>query len=55
MSDYILNTPGNVMMRDVTAEENMKRSNYRIADNIDYLDGDLKSSIKHPGDPDYNS
>ena len=53
MSDYILNTPGNVMMRDVTAEENMKRSNYRIADNIDYLDGDLKSSIKHPGD--YNS
>ena len=55
MSDYILNTPGNVKMRDVTAEENMKRSNYRIADNIDYLDGDLKSSIKHPGDPDYNA
>ena len=54
MSDYILNTPGNVKMRDVTAEENMKRSNYRIADNIDYLDGDLKSSIVHPGDPDYN-
>jgi hypothetical protein len=54
MSDYILNTPGNVQMRDVTAEENMKRSNYRIADNIDYLDGDLKSSIAHPGDPDYN-
>ena len=55
MSDYILNTPGNVKMRDVTSEENMKRSNYRIADNIDYLDGDLKSSIKHPGDPDYNA
>ena len=54
MSDYILNTPGNVKMREVTAEENMKRSNYRIADNIDYLDGDLKSSLKHPGDPDYN-
>jgi hypothetical protein len=34
-------------MREVTAEENMKRSNYRIADNIDYLDGDLKSSIFH--------
>ena len=32
----------------------MKRSNYRIADNIDYLDGDLKSSKWHPGDPDYN-
>ena len=54
MSDFILNTPGNVQMRDVTAEENMKRSNYRIADNIDYLDGDLKSSIYHPGDPDNN-
>ena len=49
MSDYILNTPGNVKMREVTAEENLKRSNYRIADNIDYLDGDLKSSIYYPG------
>ena len=54
MSDFILNTPGNVKMREVTAEENMKRSNYRIADNIDYLDGDLKSSLKHPGELDYN-
>ena len=54
MADFILNTPGNVQMRDVTAEENMKRSNYRVADNIDYLDGDLKSSIYHPGDPDNN-
>ena len=54
MADFILNTPGNVQMREVTAEENMKRSNYRIADNIDYLDGDLKSSIYHPGDPDNN-
>jgi len=55
MADFILNTPGNVQMRDVTAEENMKRSNYRVADNIDYLDGDLKSSIYHPGDPDNNN
>ena len=51
MSDFIINTPGNVKMRNVTAEENIKRSNYRIADNIDYLDGDLKSSIDYPGDP----
>jgi len=51
MSDYIINTPGNVKMREVTAEENIKRSNYRIADNIDYLDGDLKSSPDYPGDP----
>ena len=54
MADFILNTPGNLQMREVTAEENMKRSNYRIADNIDYLDGDLKSSIYHPGDIDNN-
>ena len=51
LSDYIMNTPGNVKMRNVTAEENLKRSNYRIADNIDYLDGDLKSSVDNPGDP----
>tara|TARA_B100001175_G_C19205280_1_gene493311 strand:- start:48 stop:695 length:648 start_codon:yes stop_codon:yes gene_type:complete len=50
LSDYIMNTPGNVKMRNVTAEENLKRSNYRIADNIDYLDGDLKSSVDNPGD-----
>ena len=54
MANYIVNTPGNVKMRNVTAEENMKRSNYRIADNIDYLDGDLKSSKFHPGDPEFN-
>ena len=54
MADFIINTPGNVQMREVTAEENMKRSNYRIADNIDYLDGDLQSSIYHPGDPNLN-
>jgi hypothetical protein len=54
MADFILNTPGNVQMRDVTSEENMKRSNYRIADNIDYLDGDLQSSIYHPGDQNRN-
>ena len=54
MADFILNTPGNVQTREVTAEENMKRSNYRIADNIDFLDGDLRSSIYHPGDPDNN-
>ena len=49
LSDFILNTPGNLKMREVTAEENINRRNYRIADNIDYLDGDLKSSIYYPG------
>jgi hypothetical protein len=53
LSDFILNTPGNVKMRKVTAEENINRRNYRISDNIDYLDGDLKSSIYYPG-PDEN-
>ncbi len=49
LSDYVLDTPGNLKMREVTAEENIKRRNYRIADNIDELDGDLRSSIYYPG------
>ncbi len=50
LSEFELNVPGNVQSRQVTAEENIKRRNYRVADNIDYLDGDLKSSIFYPGD-----
>ena len=49
LSDFILNTPGNLKVREVRAEENINRRNYRIADNIDYLDGDLKSSMYYPG------
>jgi gliding motility-associated lipoprotein GldJ len=49
LSDFAINTPGNVQSRKVTAEENIKRRNYKVADNIDYLDGDLKSSIFYPG------
>jgi gliding motility-associated lipoprotein GldJ len=45
MAEYIINTPGNVKMRAVTDEENLNRRNYRQSDNIDYLDGDLRSSI----------
>ncbi len=45
MSEYIINTPGNLKMREVTEEENLNRRNYRQSDNIDYLDGDLRSSI----------
>ena len=47
MAEYIINTPGNVKLRNVTDEENLNRRNYRQADNIDYLDGDLKSSISY--------
>ncbi|MFT7156778.1 MAG: gliding motility-associated lipoprotein GldJ [Parvicella sp.] len=49
LGEFAVNTPGNVKSREVTSEENMKRRNYKVADNIDYLDGDLKSSIYYPG------
>jgi len=49
LAEYVLNTPGNVKMREVTTEENIRRRNYRVADNIDELDGDLRSSIYYPG------
>ncbi|MDZ4824632.1 MAG: SUMF1/EgtB/PvdO family nonheme iron enzyme [Flavobacteriales bacterium] len=45
IADYIIAAPGGVKMRDVTAEENIDRRNYRIADNMDYRDGDFQSSI----------
>lgn len=44
-SDYIIYTPGDIRMRDVTVAENIDRRNYREADNIDYRDGDVESSI----------
>ena len=46
-ADYIMDTPGNLRMRDVTTAENIDRRNYQTADNIDYLDGDYHSSIKY--------
>ncbi len=49
ISDFVLNTPGNIKMRKVTTEENIKRRNYRVSDNIDELDGDLRSSLFYPG------
>ena len=45
LSNNILAVPGDMKFRDVTVEENIGRSNYREADNIDYLDGDFNSSI----------
>lgn len=44
MSDYIVNTPGQLKWREVTAEENINRRNYRNADYRDYNDGDFESS-----------
>ncbi len=45
MSDYIINTPGRLKWRDVTAEENINRRNYQNADYKDHLDGDFQSSV----------
>ena len=44
-SDQVVSTPGQLRYREVTQEENIDRRNYKIADNIDYLDGDQQSSI----------
>lgn len=37
--------PGQMQMRNESLEENLDRTNYRIANNIDYLDGDRNSSF----------
>jgi gliding motility-associated lipoprotein GldJ len=44
LSEFVINTPGNVKWREVTEEENLDRRTYRKADNIAYLDGDIASS-----------
>lgn len=44
-SDYIVDTPGKLKYRDVEEEENIGRLNYRRADYVDYVDGDIESSI----------
>jgi formylglycine-generating enzyme required for sulfatase activity len=45
ISNYVDSTPGNLRWREVEIEENIDRRNYRESDNIDFLDGDIKSSI----------
>ncbi|MES2630211.1 MAG: SUMF1/EgtB/PvdO family nonheme iron enzyme [Bacteroidota bacterium] len=44
ISDNAYNVPGQAKYRDVKIEENTRRTNYKVSDNIDYLDGDLYSS-----------
>lgn len=44
ISSFVINEPGNVRWRDVTEEENINRRNYRKADNVDFLEGDIQSS-----------
>lgn len=49
MSDYIVNTPGRLKWRQVTAEENIDRYNYKNSDYRDHVDGDFESSIFYGG------
>ncbi len=44
-TDFITDTPGKLKYRNVTEEENIGRLNYRKDDYVDYLDGDIESSI----------
>lgn len=44
LGQFVQDTPGNLRWRKVRPEENIDRDNYRIADNINYLDGDPLSS-----------
>jgi len=45
-------TPGQMRYRIESVEENLGRDNYRVADNIDYMDGDVQSSLLYsrPGE-----
>ncbi len=49
-NDFILDTPGKLRYRNVTEEENIGRLNYRRDDYIDYMDGDIESSIYYDND-----
>jgi gliding motility-associated lipoprotein GldJ len=46
LENFIVTGPGRARMRDVSLEENINRTNYRKADNIDHHDGDFLSSTK---------
>ena len=48
-NDFIIDTPGKLKYRNVTEEENIGRLNYRKDDYVDYLDGDIESSIFYGG------
>ena len=45
LTEFISETEGQMRYRRVTEEENLGRLNYRKDDYIDYLDGDIESSI----------
>ena len=45
LTEYIIEYEGQMRYRKVLMEENIGRLNYRKDDYIDYLDGDIESSI----------
>ena len=49
-NEFIVDTPGKLKYRNVTEEENIGRLNYRKDDYIDYIDGDIESSIHYSND-----
>jgi len=49
-TQFITDTPGKMKYRNVTEEENIGRLNYRKDDYVDYLDGDIESSIYFSND-----
>lgn len=49
-NEFIENTPGKLKYREVTEEENIGRLNYRKSDYINYVDGDIESSIFYAND-----
>lgn len=53
--EFIIATPGTLKYRNVSEEENIGRLNYRRDDYIDYLDGDIESSIYYDNDDRKNS
>ena len=50
MSEYIVNSPGRLKWRNVVAEENIDRRNYRNSDYRDAGDGDFESSLYYGSD-----
>ncbi len=47
LGDYVEDTPGGLRMRKVRPEENIDRDNYRVADNINFRDGDYLSGLSY--------
>lgn len=47
IGQFVEDNPGDLRMRKVRPEENIDRDNYRVADNINFRDGDLESTMDY--------